>query len=108
MACGRPVVAVRAGAVPELLDERAGVLAEPHADTATAAASFAAAIASLYERDRDALGCAARRHVVENYSWTRALQGLMARYQSAVAAHQLPAVARALARAGSATPHAGP
>ena len=51
MACGRPVVAMRAGAVPELLDERAGVLAEPHADTATAAANFAAAIAALYERD---------------------------------------------------------
>ena len=47
---------MRAGAVPELFDERAGVLAEPHADTATAAANFAAAIAALYERDLDALG----------------------------------------------------
>jgi len=108
MACGRPLVAVRAGAVPELFDERAGVLAEPHAATATAAASFAAAVASLYERDLHVLGSAARRHVVENYSWTRALQGLMARYQSAVAAHQLPAMARALSHAESPTPHAGP
>ena len=32
MACGRPVVAMRAGAIPELVDENAGVLAEPHAD----------------------------------------------------------------------------
>ena len=104
MACGRPVVAMRAGAVPELLDERAGVLAEPHADPATAAANFAAAIAALYERDLDSLGSAARRHVVANYSWTRALQGLMSRYQAAVAAHQLPSMARTLSRAESPTP----
>ncbi len=108
MACGRPLVAMRAGAVPELFDERAGILAEPHADTATAAANFAAAIAALYERDLDTLGSAARRHVVRNYSWTRALQSLMARYQAAVAAHQLPAMARNLSRAESPTPQAGP
>ena len=60
LACGRPVVAMRAGAVPELLDERAGILAEPHDDAATAAANLAAAIAALYERDLDALGAAAR------------------------------------------------
>ncbi len=46
---------------------------------------------------------AARKHVVGNYSWTRALQGLMARYQAAVSAHQLPAVAQALTRAESPT-----
>jgi len=103
LACGRPVVAMRAGAVPELFDERAGVLAEPHDDTATAAANFSAAIAALYERDLDALGHAARKHVVGNYSWTRTFQGLMARYQAAVSAHQLPAVAQAITRAESPT-----
>ena len=51
MACGRPVVAMRAGAVPELLDERAGILAEPHDDSASGRANFAAAVAALYERD---------------------------------------------------------
>ena len=81
MACGRPVVAMRAGAIPELVDENAGVLAEPHADPDVAAANLAAAIAGLYERDLDVLGAAARRHVVSNYSWSRALQSLMARYQ---------------------------
>jgi alpha-1,6-mannosyltransferase len=101
LACGRPVVAMRAGAVPELLDRRAGVLAEPHADVATAAANFSEAIAGLYERNLDALGQAAREHVCSNYSWTRAFQGLMGRYQAAVSAHQLPAVAQAIARAGS-------
>ena len=84
MACGRPVVAMRAGAMPELSTRRAGMLAEPHEDPAVAAANLAAAIAALYERDLEALGAAARAHVVSNYSWTRALQGLMARYQSAV------------------------
>jgi alpha-1,6-mannosyltransferase len=103
MACGRPVVAMRAGAVPELFDERAGVLAEPHGNVATAAVNFSAAIAALYERDLDALGHAARKHVVSNYSWTRAFQGLMARYQAAVSAHELPAVAQAITRAESPT-----
>ena len=98
MACARPVVAMRAAAIPELLDERAGILAEPHEDPARGAANLAAAIAALYDRDLDELGAAARKHVVRNYSWTRALQGLMARYQAAVGARHLPAVADGLSR----------
>jgi alpha-1,6-mannosyltransferase len=98
LACGRPVVAMRAGALPELFDQSVGVLADPHLDDATAAANVAAAIAALYERDLDALGVAARRHVAVNYSWTRTLQGLMGRYQAAVSAHQLPVTGRALSR----------
>jgi alpha-1,6-mannosyltransferase len=100
MACGRPVAAVRAGAIPELIDESAGVLAEPHPLPDIAAAQLAAAIDGLYQRDLDALGAAARRHVVANYSWSRALQALMARYQAALAA-QVPALAPHLARAES-------
>lgn len=98
LACGRPVVAMRAGAVPELLDETAGVMAEPHDDPSRAAANLAQAIAALYERDLDALGRAARAHVVGNYSWNRSLQALMARYQAAVSTRALPAV-DALSRA---------
>ena len=94
LACGRPVVGMRAGAVPELLDERAGMLAEPHEDPSRMAENLAAAIAGLYERDLDALGKAAREHVVRNFSWNRALQTLMARYQAAVSARRLPAMAR--------------
>jgi hypothetical protein len=37
--------------------------------------------------------------VESNYSWTRALQGLMTRYQSAVNARQRTALAPALNRA---------
>jgi alpha-1,6-mannosyltransferase len=99
LACARPVVAMRAAAVPELLDERAGILAEPHGSEAGGAANLASAIAALYDRDLDALGAAAREHVVRNYSWTRALQGLMARYQAAVSARSLPSVADELSRA---------
>jgi alpha-1,6-mannosyltransferase len=90
LACGRPVVAMRAGAIPELLDENVGVLAEPHADASRAAMNLAAAITTLYERDIAALGSAASAHVAGNYSWGRSLQGLMARYQAAISARTQP------------------
>jgi alpha-1,6-mannosyltransferase len=96
MACGRPVVAMRAGALPELVDDGVGILAEPHDDAEIAAASLAGAIGTLYERDLAALGAAARRHVESNYSWTRALQGLMCRYQAAVGARRSVGVETAL------------
>jgi alpha-1,6-mannosyltransferase len=99
LACARPVVAMRAAAVPELFDERAGILAEPDLDATRSAANFAAAIAELYERDLEAMGAAARAHVERNYSWTRALQGLMARYQAVVSARHLPSVADGLSHA---------
>jgi len=92
LACGRPVAAMRAGAVPELLDPSMGVLAEPHHEPARAAENLAAAIAALYGRDLDALGNAARAHVLGNFSWNRAFQGLMARYQATVSARGLPSV----------------
>jgi alpha-1,6-mannosyltransferase len=103
MACGRPVVAMRAGALPELVDAAAGDLARPHENPQIAAANLADAIARIYERDLDALGAAARRHVVTNYSWSRALQSLMARYQLAINARRLPALADGLARAETST-----
>jgi alpha-1,6-mannosyltransferase len=95
MACGRPVVAMRAGALPELLTEQAGVLAEPAPNQAIAAANLAGAIASLYDRDLEQLGAAARQHVESNYSWSRALQGLMTRYQAAVIARRRVSVVTA-------------
>jgi len=103
MACGRPVVAMRAGALPELIDPAAGNLAEPHPDPDVTAANLAESIVHVYERDLDVLGAAARRHVLANYSWSRALQGLMARYQTAVSARRLPALADSMARAETTT-----
>lgn len=78
MACGRPVIGVRSGAIPELIDERVGELAEP--DNAV---SMAQAIRRLYERDIDALGSAARARALQRFTWSHALQMQLANYASA-------------------------
>jgi alpha-1,6-mannosyltransferase len=103
MACGRPVVAMRAGALPEIVDASAGNLAEPNAEPAVAAANLADAIAGVYQRDVDLLGAAARRHVLANFSWTQTLQRLMTRYQAAVGARYLALLAGGSARTGPTT-----
>ena len=69
MACGRPVVGTRAGAVPELVDEQVGVLAEPGC-----AESLAAAVAALYDRDIETVGAAARARVLQRYTWAQSFQ----------------------------------
>ncbi len=69
MSCGRPVVGVKAGAVKELIDEEVGIAAA-RAD----ATVFAQAVRSLYERDLDTLGAAARQRVMTHYSWQKALR----------------------------------
>jgi alpha-1,6-mannosyltransferase len=75
MACGRPVVGVRAAAVAELVDDEVGITAS-RAD----ASLFAQAVRDLYDRDIETLGSAARRRVLEKYSWDRALQQQQAFY----------------------------
>jgi len=85
MACGRPVVAARAGAFPELVDESVGVLAEPHCG-----AGMAQAIAALYERDLDAIGAAARDRVLRHFTWGRAFHTQAAVYSSLLGAQRLP------------------
>jgi alpha-1,6-mannosyltransferase len=77
MACGRPVVGVRAGAVPELVDDQVGELAEPGSAT-----SMAQAIRRLYERDLDALGARARERALRRFTWTQALQLQLNSYAS--------------------------
>jgi alpha-1,6-mannosyltransferase len=79
MACGRPVIAARAGAIPEFVDNSVGVLAEPNN-----VESMAEAIASLYERDLDAIGEAARSRVLRKFTWNRAFQQQVAAYASLV------------------------
>jgi alpha-1,6-mannosyltransferase len=66
MACGRPVVAARASAVPEIVDESVGMLARPGDG-----ASMAEAIAALYERDIEAVGAAARARVLKQFTWAQ-------------------------------------
>jgi len=77
MACGRPVVAARAGAIPEFVDEGVGLLAEPGSG-----ARMAEAIAALYERDIEALGANARAKVLRRYTWNRAFQAQMTAYKT--------------------------
>jgi alpha-1,6-mannosyltransferase len=83
MACGRPVIGMRAGAVAELIDDSVGALADPDRPS-----SLAAAIAALYERDLDALGCAARARVERHYTWHSAFTRQLQRY--ARLSHRLP------------------
>ncbi len=85
MACARPVVAARAGAFPEFIDDTVGVLAEPHS-----AAGMAEAIASLYTHDVAALGAAARARVLRHFTWGRAFQAQVGVYASLLAAQRAP------------------
>jgi alpha-1,6-mannosyltransferase len=89
MACGRPVVAARAGAFPEFVDESVGMLAEPNSGE-----SMAEAIAALYERDIEAIGATARKRVLQQFTWNKAFQAQMAAYASLVGAHRIPVPAR--------------
>jgi len=84
MACGRPVVAARAGAIAELVDPSVGVLAEP------SAAGLAEAIDHLYRRDRQALGAAARAKVLRQFTWDRVFPLELAAYAALVAAPHGP------------------
>jgi alpha-1,6-mannosyltransferase len=86
MACGRPVVAARAGAFTELVDDSVGILAEPNC-----AAGMAEAIAALYERDLEALGSAARERVLRHFTWHRAFHAQLTTYASLLGA-QRPAL----------------
>jgi alpha-1,6-mannosyltransferase len=85
MACGLPVVTARAGAFPEFVDERVGMLAEPGSDT-----SMAEAIVALYERDLHALGAAGRERVLKHFTWEHAFQAQSAAYASLLGESRLP------------------
>jgi glycosyltransferase involved in cell wall biosynthesis len=70
MACGTPVIASRAGALPEVVgDDGAGVLVPP-ADPAALAAAIKRLLADKPLRER--MGEAARKRIVESFSWEAA------------------------------------
>lgn len=85
MACGRPVVGVRSGAIPELVDEQVGELAEPDD-----AASMAEAIERLYLGNPQARGLAARERVLKRYSWDRSLNQLLGQYAAVMSGSRTP------------------
>lgn len=75
MACGLPVVGVRAGATPELVDESVGELAER-----ARGIELARAVERLFERDRHGLGAAARREAVRAHGWTPQFERQLAQF----------------------------
>lgn len=79
MACGRPVIGVHAGAVPEIIDSAVGRTAAPGS-----ADSLAQAIQALYESDIKQLGAQARQRVERQYSWDRTLTLQLGRYANLV------------------------
>ncbi|HEX6833238.1 MAG TPA: glycosyltransferase [Rudaea sp.] len=85
MACGIPVIGLRAGAVAELIDDRVGALCDPDKP-----AALREAIAALYERDLAAMGAAARARIEKRYTWASAFGQQLDRY--ARLSHRMPIV----------------
>jgi alpha-1,6-mannosyltransferase len=83
MSCGRPVVAVHAGAIPEFVDDSVGMLAEPED-----AESMAEAIEALYDRNLEELGGAARSRVLQRFTWNQAFQLQTSAYASLLGARR--------------------
>jgi alpha-1,6-mannosyltransferase len=75
LACGTPIVVRDAGGLGEIVDPGCGI-----AVASAKPAAFAEAIAALFERDRDALRCAARARA-EASDWNRVLPALVDRYR---------------------------
>lgn len=85
MACGIPVVAVRAGALAEIVPFSAGRLCRPNDSRA-----MAATVRELFEGDAVRLGCQARRHVEAHHAWDAVVAGLLAHYHAVLGTAELP------------------
>jgi alpha-1,6-mannosyltransferase len=83
MACGRPVVAADAGAIPEFVDDSVGMLAQPNSPS-----SMADAIAALYDRDIEAMGAAARSRVLQRFTWNQAFHAQTNAYAALIGARR--------------------
>lgn len=82
MASGTPVVAVRAGAFGEIVNDQCGRLCQPND-----ARAMALAVREAFESGARKLGAQARRHVEQHYSWDNVVNGLLEHYH-AVLGHQ--------------------
>jgi alpha-1,6-mannosyltransferase len=74
MACGLPVVAARAGALPELVDDSVGATFRPRDPR-----DLTLKIANLFESDWRAAACAARKRAA-SHAWDAAFTRLLGRY----------------------------
>lgn len=84
MACGKPVVAVNEGGIPEsVVDGQTGLLVTREPAAFAAAVDRLAADPALAAR----LGAQARRHVLENWSWERSVAALEAMLEECAAGH---------------------
>lgn len=83
MACGTPVVASRAGALPEVVEAGGGGVLVPPRDPEALAKS----LRTLIEQpdQREALGRHARQRVVERYAWPRVAAATAEVYREVVA-----------------------
>ncbi|WP_097458616.1 glycosyltransferase family 4 protein [Mangrovitalea sediminis] len=76
MASGIPVVAVDAGALPELIPPGCGVLARANDPVA-----MARAVRNLYSGDVRMMGARARRHVEKHHDWDVIIASLCSHYE---------------------------
>ncbi|WP_040524621.1 glycosyltransferase family 4 protein [Gordonia effusa] len=83
MGCGTPLVATRAGAIPEVVgpDGQAAILVPPQ-DSGAIAVALTKLLDDAALRER--LGAGGRRRVEENYSWAAVAAKTAAHYQSVV------------------------
>jgi glycosyltransferase involved in cell wall biosynthesis len=86
MACGTPVVATAAGALPEVVRAGGGGLLVPPGDPE----ALAKGIASLLEQPaaREELGARGRRGIVAHYAWPRVAAATAQVYAEAIAARR--------------------
>ena len=100
MACGRPVVAVDAGAIPEFVDDSVGILSPPNDP-----AKMADAIAALYDRDLDQIGAAARARVLQRYTWNHSFHAQTMAYSTLVGSRRPSMVPREVNELVTVSPH---
>jgi alpha-1,6-mannosyltransferase len=85
MACGLPVVGVRGGAIPELVDDTVGLLAE-----AGDARSLALTVEKLYECNLHQIGVNARVRVEQRYAWPSTFDLQLDRYARLTRTQPMP------------------
>jgi alpha-1,6-mannosyltransferase len=100
MACGRPVVAADAGAIPEFVDDSVGMLAQPNSSS-----SMADAVAALYDRNIEEMGAAARSRVLQRFTWDQAFHAQTNAYAALVGARRPALPAREVIELVPVSPH---